>query len=221
MVERFGNKQSKYVKSAREYEAKEAEGEKVNSIAEKVRYSCSAKNTQPWKLNFISGNILAKLKEALCDAFDKGEPFTPDFNQDLLPIYKSRAVDLGKRLFIYKNIAKEDKEARRKHDRLNFEFFNAPQIFLLSTEKIYNETTLIDLGIFTGTLIEAIHNENLSCCVQASVVNYPQIFREIIPDLKEEKIVLAIPFGYPLENSRINAFDAGRLETDLWFRIFQ
>lgn len=206
-------------KSAREFEPYVASEEEIASIVEAARRAPSSKNTQPWLLRLLQGESIEKLREGLCKNFDAGVEPAPELSAPLIPQYRRRAVDLGKSLFIYKGIAREDKEARRRHDRLNFELFGAPQAFVLGVDReAFHQGTLIDCGIFLGYLLLAIEAAGFACCPQMSPLVYPGALRAAIPDDEKTLYLCVIPFGKPLAESHVNKFETTRLPQDEWFK---
>lgn len=206
-------------KSAREFESYVATDAEVNEIVEAVRRAPSSKNTQPWRLRLLQGEPLEKVRAGLCKRFDENVEPHPSLNALLLPQYRRRAVDLGKALFIHKGIAREDKEARRRHNRLNFELFNAPQVFVLGVDcEAYHEGTLIDCGIFLGYLLLAIEAAGFASCPQMSPLVYPDAFTDVLPADADTQFLCVIPFGKPLAGSHVNAFEATREPASVWFQ---
>lgn len=206
-------------KSAREYEPYVATDEEIASIVEAVRRAPSSKNSQPWKLRLFQGESLEKLRAALCKNFDAAVAPAPELNAPPLPAYRRRAVALGKSLFEYKGIAREDKEARRLHDRLNFELFNAPQVFAVGVDRnAFHEGTLIDCGIFIGYLLLAIEAAGFKSCPQMSPLIYPDAFREVMVDDESTLLLFVLPFGKPLAGSHVNDFETTREPAEVWFK---
>lgn len=205
-------------KSAREFTGELISNEDLQNLLEAIRFAPSGKNSQPWKLTLVQGETLEKLRAGLCKKFDAGETPHPDFDSTLLQIYRPRAIALGKALFTHKGIAREDKAARKRHDRANFELFGAPQAFVLSCLPEHVDTTLMDLGIFAGYLMLGLESLGYSCCPQASSASYPEVYHEVMPELEGESIAMVFPFGRALPGSHVNAFEAGREPVESWFR---
>ncbi len=205
-------------KSIREYSEIPVPEETIREILEAAERAPSSKNTQPWKLFLVTGNALSALREDYGKAFDAGKVPELELSCKLFPLYRDRAMNLGKAIFEYKGILREDKEKRRLHDRANFEFFNAPQIFILAVnKKAYHEITLMDSGIFASHLMLAIHGAGLGCCPQTSTINYPDILRKHIPHSEDLRFLMIFPFGKPREGSHLNEFHTEREPIDSWF----
>jgi nitroreductase len=184
----------------------------------------SSKNTQPWKLTLVQGAALDALRADLCAAFDAGEAprFEYVYSKDPLPAaFKKRAVDLGKAFLTHKGIAREDKEKRRLHDRENYGFFGAPQVFFLSVGKEdWGTGTLLDCGLFLQNLIIALDNRGLGCCPQYSPLAYPDLVHKHLGH-EGDLLLLALPFGRALPGSVVNQFLSEREPVDSFFRVVE
>ena len=206
-------------RSAREFEPYRVTGAEVEKIVKAAGRAVSSKNTQPWIVRFLQGDSIEKLKKSLCLRFDENAEPSPELDIPLLPEYRRRAVDLGIALFIHKGIGRDDAEARRLHNRANFQLFNAPQAFAVGVKRsAFHEGTLIDLGIFLGYMTLSIEASGFASCLQMSPLSYPDAFREAMPDDSDILFLCVVPFGKPLCGSHVNDFDAGRLPLDAWFK---
>jgi nitroreductase len=185
----------------------------------------SSKNTQPWKLVLMQGQALENLRVDYLVAFNNEKPaaFEYAYSPDPLPeAYKKRAVDLGKAFLAHKGIGREDKEKRKEHDSENFRFFGAKQVFFLAVNKgEYAQGTLLDCGIFLHALITELASRGLGCCPQYSVMAYPELLRKHIPNSENLLFLLALPFGYPKEDSIANTFVSQREPLEKFFRVVE
>jgi len=189
------------------------------------RNAPSSKNTQPWKLILVQGQALENLRTDYLAAFNSGKVPTFEYKYSVDPLpeaFKKRAVDLGKAFLTHKGIAREDKEKRKAHDGENYRFFGAKQVFFLAMNKgEYGQGTFLDCGLFLQALITELHNNNLGCCPQYSVMAYPDLLRKHIPNSENLLFLLALPFGHPKANSIVNAFESEREPLDVFFRVVE
>jgi len=185
----------------------------------------SSKNTQPWKLILVQGRVLENLRTDYMAAFNSGKASAFEYKYSLEPLpeaYKKRATDLGKAFLTHKGIAREDKEKRKEHDGENFRFFGAKQVFFLAVNKgEYGQGTFLDCGLFLQALITELHNNGLGCCPQYSAMAYPDLLRKHIPNSENLLFLLALPFGYPKEDSVVNTFASEREPLDVFFRVVE
>jgi nitroreductase len=209
-------------RSIREYTQETLPMDSVRALVEEAGRAPSSKNTQPWKLTLAQGAPLEALRADLCAAFDAGEKprFNYVYSKNPLPeAFQARAVSLGKAFLTHKGIAREDKEKRRLHDRENYCFFGAPQVFFLGVGKeSWGAGTLLDCGLFLQNLIIGLDNRGLGCCPQYSVMAYPDLIHKHI-GMEGELLLVALPFGHPLPGSVVNQFLSEREPIDEFFRV--
>lgn len=209
-------------KCIREFTPEVVSDELIQTLLEVARRSPSSKNTQPWKLTLFQGAALDALRADFLDSFDTGKHFYPEFPCELISEYRARAVALGKAIFAYKGFAREDMDKRKIHNRLNYQFFDAPQMFILGVDKnAYHEGTLVDCGIFAANLMLAIEGVGLGSCPQMSTLVYPNLLRRHIPQGDQQLFLMSLPFGYPKKGSHINDFVSTREPIENWFTVLK
>jgi nitroreductase len=194
----------------------------VRAIVEEAGRAPSSKNTQPWQLCLAQGAPLEALRADMLSAFDAKEPPRFDYVYSKAPLpeaFNRRAHDLGRAFLAHKGIERGDKERRRLHDRENYAFFGAPQVFFLGVGKDdYGMGTLLDCGLFLESLIAALDSRGLGCCPQYSVMAYPDIISRHL-GMEGTLGLLALPFGRPLPGSSVNQFLSEREPIDAFFRV--
>lgn len=210
-------------KSIREYTSALVDMTTVNKIVAAASRAPSSKNTQPWKLFLVRGTALDALRSDYLDAFDQSAPMEFEYTYSPNPLpeaFKNRAVTLGKAIFAHKGIGREDNAKRKLHDRENFAFFGAPQVFFLALPKTSGERgTFLDCGLFFQSLMLALTNEGLGSCPQYSVMAYPTLLRKHMPGSDDFMFLAALPFGVPAKDSHVNAFDTVREPLESFFQV--
>lgn len=169
----------------------------------------SSKNGQPWKLHVALGAAADRVRAALTAAFDAGEPNAPDYRYspaELPPDQKDRARVCGFSLFAHKGIGREDKAARRAHDRENFELFGAPAFAVLSLPSVGEKGTFLDGGLFLGAFLAALRAQGLESTTMFSVAGYPGILRRELSIPDDRIVVCGVSFGTPDLSAHVNAF---------------
>jgi nitroreductase len=210
-------------KSIRAFTGEIVPADIVQAVVLAASRAPSSKNTQPWKLILVQGEVLENLRMDYVAAFNEGKPpaFEYTYSPEPLPdAYKKRATDLGKAFLTHKGIGREDKEKRREHDGENFRFFGAKQVFFLAVNKgEYGQGTFLDCGLFLQALITELHNRGLGSCPQYSVMAYPNLLRKHISTSENLLFLLALPFGYPQADNVANTFESQREPLESFFRI--
>lgn len=210
-------------RSIREFEADLVPLETVRQIVEAAGRAPSSKNTQPWRLFLLRGPALERLRTAYLAAFDAGRARNPQYrySPEVLPeawMARARAVGVG--LFQHKGIGRDDADRRREHDRENFRFFGAPQVFFIATQDAaYSYGTFLDCGFVLDNLMLGLSSLGLGSCPQFSAAAYPDLLKLHIPGSEGALFIAGLPFGKPRAGSHVNEFQPPRLPVDEWFRV--
>jgi len=75
----------------------------------------SAMNTQPWEFVVVTGDVLNGLREAIVEKLNRNEPMHPDHevvSWSNESIYRTRQIELAKKIFTLMGIPREDKKKR-------------------------------------------------------------------------------------------------------------
>lgn len=203
--------------SCRAYLAEVPSREQVLAAVELASTAASSKNTQPWKLHVALGTACDRVREALLAAFDDALPAKADFkySPDELPVEMTdRARQSGIAILSHKGVGREDKTARRAHDRENFRLFGAPGVAVLSLPVGSERGNFLDAGQFLATLMLGLREVGLESIPMFSVANYPGVLREglAIPD--DRIVVCAVAFGFEDQAASVNAFRTVRESPD-------
>ncbi len=210
-------------RSIREFEQTPVPAATIRDLVNAAGRAPSSKNTQPWRLFLAQGAALEALRADMLAAFDAGEKPRPGYRYSpdpLPPDWQARAKDVGIGIFQHKSITREDTAGRRAHDRENFKFFGAPQVFFLGTNASSHALgTFLDCGFLLDNLMLGLASLGYGSCPQYSAVCYPDILARHLPGSENTLFIAALPFGTPKSESRVNTFQPSRLPADSWFNI--
>lgn len=178
----------------------------------------SAMNTQPWEFVVVTGDVLNGLREAIVEKLNRNEPMHPDHevvSWSNESIYRTRQIELAKKIFTLMGIPREDKKKRAAWMERGFRFFDAPAAIVLLTDKSLSDTgPLLDLGAAMQNICLAALHFGLGTCVEDQGVLYPKVLREVLQIPDSKKIIIAIAIGYPDEGFPANALTSGREPLD-------
>ncbi len=212
-------------RSIREFENELVPLEIVRKLVEAAGRAPSSKNTQPWKLFMLQGKALEALRADYLAAFDSNTPGKPPYRygpEKMPDAWMARARATGFGIFQHKGIGRDDVEKRRAHDRENFRFFGARQMFFLGTqESAFSSGTFLDCGFVLDNLMLGLTALGLGSCPQFSVMVYPDLLKKHIPGSEDTLFIAGLPFGKPMPGSHVNEFQPDRLPIDEWFKIVE
>ncbi len=195
--------------SCRAYLDEIPERHRVLEAIEAASFAASSKNTQPWKLHIAIGEACDKVRASLLEAFDSGAPsgseykYSPDRLPDEL---MARARTCGFGLFQHKGIGREDKDARKAHDRENFRLFGAHGVAVLSLPVGSERGNFLDAGQFLSYFLLALREVGYESVPMFSVANYPQALRRNLSIPEDRIVVCAVTFGVPDLQAHVNEF---------------
>ena len=200
-------------RSIRAFKKEPVDEKIVEEILNVARWAPSWGNTQPWNIYVLVGDALERFRRRNREAFLSGKEQIPDIEmpEDFPPDLKERYMDLGRSVLNSLHIKREDYEARRKYWADMFSFFDAPVllIFTIKDMKVISYP-MLDVGIIIGYICLLAHEKGLGTCVLANSCRFPKLLREIAHIPEDEKIVMGIGMGYPIEDSPINNFERNR-----------
>jgi nitroreductase len=175
--------------------------------------SPSYMNTQPWEVAVATGKKKDELASILSEKHKTESPINPDipFPKTWPQEIEQRYRDHGNRRLSVLGIERSDMAARKELNSRNFYFFNAPCVMFILLDEVYTTWSVFDTGLFVQSLALAAHAFGLGTCLQASVVGYSDVIRQVLDIPKTKKILLCISLGYPDMKARVNSYHSARI----------
>ena len=212
-------------RSIREFTDELVPAETLRQLVTAAGRAPSSKNTQPWQLFLVQGAALEALRSDYLAAFDAKSPAKPGYQYSPNPLPESwaaRAKECGIGIFKHKGIGRDDTAKRSAHDRENFRFFGAKQVFFLGTQaSAYAHGTFFDCGFVFDNLMLGLTALGYGSCPQYSVMIYPDLLRKHIPGSENTLFIAGLPFGRPKPGSLVNDFQPARLPAEAWFKTVE
>ena len=202
--------------SCRAFLPTEVPAEQIRDIFTLAQHTPSWCNTQPWQVNLLSGPASAEFA-ALLKAQASSDPVgKPDlsFPADYPGEFGQRRKSSGKALFEAVGLARDDLDGRTRQSALNYEFFGAPHVAIISVPKTLNDYALVDAGGYVSTLMLIATSFGLGTIAQASIARYSPVVRNYFNLDDEQRIVCAVSFGYADESNPANSFRTERSPID-------
>ncbi|GAA3369324.1 nitroreductase [Streptomyces sannanensis] len=169
----------------------------------------SNRNTQLWQVTVVTGRSLEALVRRLREAFDRGEPVSPDYRNRppaLDPAAERRARSAGTGVLRAKGVAVADDLARRAHLRDNLGFYGAPVALVCHLPANAVPGTFLELGCFLQNMMLGLVARGLGSCPQFSVARYADILRKELGIPEDRLIACTVSAGYPDEAAPVNRF---------------
>ena len=212
-------------RSIREFTDELVPAETIRQLVEAAGRAPSSKNTQPWRLFLVQGAALEALRADYLAAFVANTPGKPPYSYSPSPLpeeWVARAKEVGIGIFKHKGIGRDEMDKRRAHDRENFRFFGAKQMFFLGTKaSAFSYGQFLDCGFVFDNLMLGLTALGYGSCPQFSVMVYPEILKKHLPGSEDTLFIAGLPFGRPTPGSHVNQFQPGRLPLEAWFKTVE
>ncbi|MFF4753882.1 nitroreductase [Streptomyces sp. NPDC002514] len=187
-----------------------------DALAEVLRtaaHAPSSRNTQLWQVTVVTGDSLTALVDALCEAYDRGDPPRPDCTSrppSLDDAAERRAERAVTGVLLAKGHAVPDRAAGRAHFRDNLRFYGAPAALVCHLPKNAVSGTFLELGLFLENVMLALVARGLGSCPQFSVAGYGDVLRAQLGIGPDRLVVCTMAVGYADETAQVNRFVPGR-----------
>lgn len=199
-------------------EVSEKDIREIISTASRVPTWC---NAQPWEVLVTRGEATEKLSQLLIES-TKTQQINPDFNWPTQYVgqYAQRRRQCGYQLYESIGIQKEDKKRRKEQMMLNYKFFGAPHVAIITSESDLGPYGSMDCGGFIAAFTIVAQAKGIATIAQASVTGYAQTIRKYFQIPKNRLIQTAISFGYSDDLNPINHFRTEREKSENVVKIF-
>lgn len=201
-------------RSVRAFLPKPVPRELVEHILVLASRAPSGTNTQPWKVRALSGNAKDKLCKAVLHAHDTeadqhGYSYTY-YPAEIPEPYISRRRKVGWDLYGLLGIEKGEREKTHTQHGRNYQFFDAPVGFIFTIDKVMEQGSWLDYGMFLENIMVAARGRGLHTCPQAAWVKYHRVVLDVLNIPDTEEIVCGMALGYEDESAVENTLRTER-----------
>ena len=175
--------------------------ETIEDILRVASRAPSGTNTQPWKVYVLTGEPLAALARDILAVYDDPAVAAQHREEyayypvEWRPPYIDRRRKVGWDLYGLLGIAKGDKPRMHAQHGRNYVFFDAPVGLMFTIDRVMQQGSWLDYGMFLQNITVAARARGLDTCQQAA---FTQFHRIILPRLgagDDEMLVCGMSLG--------------------------
>lgn len=162
----------------------------------------SGTNTQPWQVHVMTGAARARLAAAIVAAYDDPEKARSHseeyayYPREWVEPYLGRRRKVGWDLYGLLGIGKADKTRMHAQHRRNYQFFDAPVGLIFTIDRVMEQGSWLDYGMFLQNVMVAARARGLDTCPQAAFTQFHRIIgRELQLD-DAQMVVCGMSLGY-------------------------
>lgn len=176
--------------------------EDIEAILDVARRAPSGSNTQPWKVYVLTDESKARLSESVLAAYDHPEVDTlhreeyPYYPRTWIDPYQSRRRKVGWDLYGLLGIERADKERMHAQHARNFRFFDAPVGIIFTIDRVMEQGSWLDYGMFLEAVMVAARARGIDTCPQAAFTQFHRIIAEHLALTEDEMVVCGMSMGY-------------------------
>ena len=205
-------------RSIRAYTGEAVSDDVIAEILSAARWAPSWRNTQAWSVWVVTGAALQRFKERFKAAVAADVPPAPDFAptpaDDWPAACSLRTRELMKARSETLAAAGEDTDPAAALARMAG-LFGAPCLLVFGIEDCLAEAyATFDTGSLVQSVCLAARDRGLGTCIVATIVRYPELLRELLPDGDGKRIVVGVTLGHPDHEHAANRFLRSRAPLD-------
>lgn len=184
--------------------------------------AASGGNLQPWHVDIVAGDAMARLKAVMLAKLASGATETPEYDiypSELVSPYRDRRFAVGEAMYAHIGIPREDKMARRMWFARNFAFFGAPLAFFTTVDRRMGPPQWSDLGMFLQTFMLLAVEQGLATCAQECWAVYPETVRAFLNTPDDRMLFCGMAVGYEDTSDPANQLRTERADPAEWLRV--
>ena len=198
--------------SVRAFKQEPIPKETIVKILEAAHRSPSTGNTQPWQIFAAGGEVLERIRQTCTTLYQNGAAPKPEIPscQDWPPALKERMAQMRAERYTMLGIDRQDREAIKINQGLNYQFFGAPALLILCMDRTLGIWSAFDLGIVSQSIMLAAKNYGIDSIEALNFVAYPEVLRKELEIPDTLTIVIGIALGYADDQNIMNQYHSSR-----------
>ena len=173
----------------------------------------SGTNTQPWKVYVLTGQARQRLSDAILavnadpqQAREHTEEYAY-YPREWVSPYIDRRRKVGWDLYSLLGLTRDNKAGMAAQHARNYAFFDAPVGFIFTIDRIMEQGSWLDYGMFLQIIMVAARARGLDTCPQAAFTQYHRVIAAQLGLPDNEMVVCGMALGWAdparIENSLV------------------
>ena len=194
----------------------------IENILDTAARAPSGTNIQPWKTYVLTGDSLAGLSRAILkvhndpeSAKDHTEEYAY-YPREWVSPYIERRRKIGWDLYGLLGITRDDKQKMHQQHGRNYCFFDAPVGLMFTIDRVLEQGSWLDYGMFLQNIMIAARGIGLDTCPQAAFTPFHRVISEYLNIPETQSVVCGMSLGYADPNAVENSLTTEREPLDHW-----
>jgi nitroreductase len=176
--------------------------ETLTRILEVAARAPSGTNTQPWQVHVLTGASRDRLVARLQSVYNNPEELATHseeyayYPREWVSPYIDRRRQVGWDLYGLLGITKGDKARMHAQHGRNYSFFDAPVGLMFTIDRVMQQGSWLDYGMFLQSIMVAARAHGLHTCPQAAFTQFHRVIAEELGLAPEQMLVCGMAMGY-------------------------
>lgn len=177
----------------------------------------SGTNTQPWQVHVLTGGAKDRLVARIQSVYDDPEELATHseeyayYPREWISPYIDRRRKVGWDLYGLLGITKGDKLRMHEQHGRNYRFFDAPVGLMFTIDRVMQQGSWLDYGMFLQNIMVAARGRGLHTCPQAAFTQFHRVIAEELGLAPNQQVVCGMSLGYAdpaaIENTLVTERD--------------
>jgi nitroreductase len=184
----------------------------IEAILEVAARAPSGTNTQPWNVHVLTGAAKARLSEAILAAYRDPEQVKQHteeyayYPREWVSPFSERRRKVGWDLYALLGLQRDNKAGMAAQHGRNYAFFDAPVGLIFTIDRVMEQGSWLDYGMFLQNIMIAARGRGLDTCPQAAFTQFHRIIGEQLALPANQMVVCGMALGWA---------DPGKIENTL------
>ena len=176
--------------------------EDVEAILEVSARAPSGTNTQPWRVYVLTGAAKERLSGAILAAYNdpqRAREHTEEYHyypREWVSPFVDRRRKVGWDLYGLLGLTRDDKAGMAAQHGRNYRFFDAPVGMIFTIDRVMQQGSWLDYGMFLENIMVAARGRGLDTCPQAAFTQFHRIIAAELALPENEMVVCGMALGY-------------------------
>jgi nitroreductase len=176
--------------------------EDIEAILSVASRAPSGSNTQPWKVYVLTGDVRQRLSQRILEAYlDPKQTAQHKEEYDYYPRewvspYVDRRRKVGWDLYALLGLTRENKTGMQAQHGRNYAFFDAPVGLIFTIDRVMEQGSWLDYGMFLQSVMIAARARGLDTCPQAAFTQFHRVIAEVLQIPDGEQLVCGMALGH-------------------------
>ena len=173
----------------------------------------SGTNTQPWKVWVLTGQAKTRLSDAILAVYQDPQQAALHseeyayYPREWVAPYIDRRRKVGWDLYALLGLTRDNKAGMAAQHGRNYRFFDAPVGLIFTIDRVMEQGSWLDYGMFLENIMVAARGRGLDTCPQAAFTQFHRIIASELDLPENELVVCGMSLGYAdpdkIENSLV------------------